>query len=161
MEFLRKIFGKKRKSPQTGAEFESEDLFSSLKVGDLERAKKILSINPEHIHARDDQDDTPLHWAVQEGDYLSTLYLIESGADVNAKSVMGKTPLHHAIERGYNTGQKEHTTEHNVEKVVQILIDAGADVNAKTPRGQSVLRTAMFCGYDDLVVLLKKSGASL
>ena len=82
MRFLRKIFGKKIKSTQIGTEFESEDLFSSLKVGDLERAKKILSINPKHIHARDEYGATPLHWAVQEGDYRSTLFLVESGADV-------------------------------------------------------------------------------
>jgi len=55
--------------------------------------------------------------------------LVSVGADVNAKSNFGKTPLHVAAENGYL-------------KAVEILISAGANVNAKDKNGKIPLDIA-------------------
>ena len=43
---------------------------------------------------------TPLHWAVERGNYKSCEILIQYGADVNYESKFGKCPLELASEQG-------------------------------------------------------------
>ena len=68
------------------------------------------------------------------------------GADVNATTTKGRTPLHIAAV----AGQKE---------VVELLIAKGADVNAKTIAGRTPLYVAAQKGHKDVIELLKKHGA--
>ena len=68
--------------------------------------------------------------------------LIAKGADVNAKDMFGKTPLHHAA--GY--GRKE---------IVELLIAKGADVNAKGKYGITPLDLA---DNKEIAALLRKHG---
>ncbi len=56
---------------------------------------------------------TPLHWAISKG--VAEL-LISEGADVNAITLEGSTPLHFAAWNGYK-------------EIAELLIDNGADVN--------------------------------
>jgi ankyrin repeat protein len=56
--------------------------------------------------------------AVRKGDLAAVKTLLDSGANVNAKSPYGATPLFFAADRG------------NIE-MVKLLIDRGADVNVK------------------------------
>ena len=57
--------------------------------------------------------------------------LLDAGADVNAKTSSGHTPLHSAA------GSSEDNW-----KVIRVLLDAGADVNAWTDRGITPLHSA-------------------
>jgi ankyrin repeat protein len=59
---------------------------------------------------------TALHWAAQNGHVSIVRQLIENGAEVNAKDVLGRTPLHLAV---HHPG------------VVRLLIQSGANVNAR------------------------------
>ena len=60
-----------------------------------------------------------MHYAAWRGKKEVAELLIANGADVNAKDVVGETPLHKAVIDG-----RKETTE--------LLIAKGADVNAKT-----------------------------
>ncbi len=49
-----------------------------------------------HIHnANDHWGTTPLHAAAHANQAVIAQLLIDAGADVNAKDMNGKTPLHH------------------------------------------------------------------
>jgi ankyrin repeat protein len=62
--------------------------------------------------------------------YDAVKAVIESGADVNAASQSGDTPLHAAAALGYTS-------------VVQLLADKGAQINAKNRQGQTPLKALL------------------
>src|SRR5437868_4191192 len=68
------------------------------------------------IHADDRNEE--LLAAVRKGDAAAVQVLLSKGADVNAKSPYGATPLFFAAERG------------NI-AIIRILLEHGADVNVK------------------------------
>lgn len=61
--------------------------------GNVERVKSLLARDPQLVHARDNDDGTPLLWAAWKGRQKVAELLIESGANVNAKDKMDQTPL--------------------------------------------------------------------
>ena len=72
-----------------------------------------------NVNARDGVDRTPLHFAAANGKDLELIeLLVENGADVNAQSIGGDTPLMKAI------------MFDNVE-AVEVLLDKGADPKIK------------------------------
>ena len=70
---------------------------------------------------------------------------LAAGADVNAKTKFGGSPLHRAA----NGGQNE---------IVELLIAKGADVNAKTKFGGSPLHDAAIGGHKEIVGLTNREG---
>lgn len=82
-------------------------------------------------------DATPLMWAVARGKSEAARFLIEAGADANARSKNGLTPLMAA-------SGAIPTIDSDLLACVQILIEAGADIEATDVQGC----TAMFyaCG---------------
>ncbi|SVA88841.1 uncharacterized protein METZ01_LOCUS141695, partial [marine metagenome] len=90
---------------------------------------------------------TPLHWTISKG--VAEL-LISEGADVNAITLEGSTPLHFAAWNGYK-------------EVAEILIDNGADLNvinnelAGTPF-ITALDWAIQQGNTETADLLRKHG---
>ena len=77
------------------------------------------------VHAKDEYGATPLSVAVANGDKEIVELLIANGADVNAKTNLGRAPLHEAA-----GGRKD---------VAELLIAEGADVNAKAEDGETPL----------------------
>lgn len=90
--------------------------------------------------------ETPLHYAVFHGNLEITEYLIEKGADVNARNRNSDTPLHLAAMNG------------NVD-IAKILLKHNADVNAKNNEGKTALDYATNNNHQELVELLLAHGA--
>jgi ankyrin repeat protein len=85
--------------------------------------------------------------AARKGDPALARTLIEKGADVNAKTRYGATPLSYACDRG------------NVE-LVRLLIEKGANVDVKdTFYGATPIIWAAQKGHADVVKLLLEKGA--
>lgn len=76
------------------------------------------------------KDGTVLHSAANGGGHAIVRWLLEHGADVNARGRLGRTPLHLAAER--NTSPR----------VAEILVEWGADLHATDDLGMNALAIA-------------------
>ena len=84
--------------------------------------------------------------AVRTGRLASVRAHLEGGADVNAASASGVTPLIEAASAGRT-------------EVARVLLDAGAAVDARDRLGRTALDVAETTGRADLVRLLRSRGA--
>jgi ankyrin repeat protein len=94
---------------------------------------------------------TPLHLAAAFGGSQATEFLLNEGADPNARSKnpLNNTPLHACVAVSHNA----HTAK--------LLLDKGSDVNAVQHGGFTALHSAAFSGDLAMVRLLMDSGAKL
>jgi ankyrin repeat protein len=90
--------------------------------------------------------DEELLDAAWDGDTARVKELLRKGANVNAKSAGGSTPLHYAAFWGYVD-------------VAKLLLDHGADVNARDDRGWTPLHFAAAEGRAGVARLLLERGA--
>lgn len=112
----------------------NEYLENAIRFNNLPRATKALSDGADVNHKCKDGKFL-MHIAALNGrGYLDEAqFLIDHGADINAKEYCGWTPLHWAASIGS-------------QEMVEFLLDHGADVDAQTDRG------------DTPVMLTKKEG---
>jgi hypothetical protein len=85
--------------------------------------------------------------SVLKGNVNAVQTLIQSGVNVNCRTMSGKTPLMAAAYRGYPD-------------IVQMLIAAGADVDMVDSAGNTAMSVGKRMGYSRVVTLLKIAGAS-
>jgi ankyrin repeat protein len=84
--------------------------------------------------------------AACEGSVIKVRYLLDAGADIEAKNKYGITALMYASSKGD-------------EKAVQLLLDAGADVNAKDNWEETAFQYALKWNYVYIAQILKDAGA--
>jgi ankyrin repeat protein len=110
-------------------------------------------------------EDMGLNTAAFHGYWRLCQFLIESGADVNARGDSGETPLHAAL--------SSHRMAQHL--VVRVLLDGGADPNLATnssaesaafmrdvrTRGETPLHRAAAFATDDTIQLLLDAGAKI
>ncbi len=83
-----------------------------------------------------------LFHAVLKGNVPVVQSLIDSGVNVNVRTVSGKTPLMASAFRGYTD-------------IAQLLISAGADIHSMDREGNTALTVAQNHGFSRIVALLK------
>ena len=84
-----------------------------------------------------------LKYAIVSKDYAEVQSLIERGADVNAKSEKGRTPLMMAAMFGHKD-------------IVKALIEAGAKVSEREEGGYTAYLWASEGGYTEIMRLLER-----
>ena len=119
-------------------------------TGDLERVRTLLAADPRTLAdtawtaAR-----TPLHAAIRGRHVEVVRYLVERGADVNARDRDGASALNYAAWWG-------------PAEVVALLVDGGADVRTDVDgRGRSPLHMAALRDQAGIAALLIARGASV
>jgi len=89
--------------------------------------------------------DISIHDAARTGNIEAVKQHLADGAEVNAKSSGGRTPLHWAAIEGHK-------------EIAELLIAKGADVNAKDDYGKTPLDWAISRKYPEIADLLRKHG---
>lgn len=98
------------------------------------------------VNSADDDGDTALMQAADEGKLEAVRTLIAAGANVNARNKDGETALMMAADEG-------HT------EIVKALIAAGADVQLHDEDNQSALMKAVDEKHEDTASVLRAAGA--
>jgi ankyrin repeat protein len=106
-------------------------------------------------------DDSEYHFE-SSPEVLSAL--LAAGADPNAASADGTTPLMMAAGLGYRSYQP-HTPRGRpsppVEAAVRVLVEGGAEVNARNEADFTPLHAATFRGLNEVIEYLVQNGADI
>ena len=108
---------------------------------------------------RTEKDRTPLIWAAAGRDCprmqeRMCRFLLDKGADVNARNVSARTPLQEAAMSGRYPNTNPHAN-------MDMLINCGAQVNAYDMEGWTALTECAFYGRKELAELLLANGAQV
>ncbi|WP_339045825.1 ankyrin repeat domain-containing protein [Candidatus Mesenet endosymbiont of Agriotes lineatus] len=120
--------------------------------------------------------DTLLHLALEKGHTGVVALLLKHGADINAKCVLGRSPLDHAIckkykeivrlllERGANANLTDSVFSaayNGCSKIMELLLRHGADVGAIGNFGDTPLHIAAEFGHTEIVKFLLDRGVNI
>ena len=150
-----------------------------------EKVARLLKEDEMDVNVRDKSGRTPLHWAAQSGHTETARYLIESGADVNARDepFVSRSPASKLIDKwvrrvervpGLRALMKNITNarytgdtplhcaarEGRIE-VVELLLKYGAEVDAADDHGMTSLHWAAFRGQHAVIERLVQARAEL
>lgn len=136
-------YAKSQGHPQTGQIILDyiqllKDEQQAINTGDIGALQRLLS--------QDGREYTVLHIMVEIGSTQRVADEISAGANVNARTLNGITPLHKCV------------VSRKIE-ICQLLLNAGADVNARDIYNNTPLYYAISFGNKDMVKLFLDSGA--
>jgi len=100
--------------------------------------------------------------AAKDADVTVMRLLLGAGADVNARTKVGKTPLMFAASRlGGFRGTPNRGTEQDALSAIALCLELGAMIDATDQNGQTALHLSVAQAEDSIVRLLADKGANL
>ena len=155
-------------------------LIAAVRSAPRPAVEKLLKASPELLHVKDPANSTLLHHAAGFGTLETMQWLLDSGAEVNAKNRRGSTPLHWSIPdeakvrlllargAGLNAKQGDNRTPlylaallGNGHSILRLLLENGADPNIKTSNGRTPLMAAASRGDEKALRLLIEAKATV
>ena len=137
--------------PETNSNKKLETgLFGACQSGDLQEVENCLEAM---IHPNTDNMWDPLHHAAGAGYPEIVNILLEARAEINAKDIHGKTPLHSAA-AGWRTAEGVYP------EIVKILVEARAYLDVKDMHGETALTYAANHGRAAVVAVLLEAGCN-
>ncbi len=156
------------------------DLITAVRNQDQRVVQRSVKSGRELVKESDNAGNTPLHHAAGFGTIATIKFLIDNGADVNAKNRLGSTPLHWAVsdlekvklllDRGAAIDAKSDdgktplylaASQRNSDAVLRLLLEKGADVNLATLNGRTPLMAAAGGGQVPAIKLLVEKKANV
>ena len=122
------------------------ELFEAAQKGDLETVKSLMTKYPDMKDVKRNGGWTLLHLSLDSRELVE--YLIENGADIEARSDGQWTPLHNQAYAGHLDG-------------VELLLEHGADIEAKTSVGHTPLLSSIRWDRIEVTKLLIEKGANV
>lgn len=160
----------------------NEDLFFAAMKGRLDAAQAAVAAGADVNYAQANYGGVTALWpAVNAGRVEMVRWLIAHGADVNARTASGDTPLHRAaandqvaivpilVEAGsqidavddYGYTPLMHAAERDFADTVRALLAAGANPHNRNPDGQTALSIADEAGATNAAEVLRAATAGL
>lgn len=124
------------------------------KEGNLPEVERLASANPASVNVQEDRyGTTPLHQAAASGQYDIAKYLLDHGAQPNARDFEQATPLY------YVGGHPRK----NSPQLAELLLQRGADVDAETKDRMTPLHVAALHddAQDEIAMVLLQHGAKM
>lgn len=126
---------------------QADVVHDAARAGDVARLDSLIAADPELANARDGEQHTPLHSAAAAGQIEAVMFLLEHGADPDARNTADQSPILYAA---YS----------NHADVAKALIDRGAPLDYRDARGMSPLLFAARQGGLGVARLLVEKGAA-
>jgi ankyrin repeat protein len=120
---------------------------ANTKENNLPEVSRLLSVGA-YVNAKNDNGDTPLHWACYWGSVQVVIELMQHGADIEATNNGGFTPLHSACYNGHVAVGNE-------------LLSRGANIEARGNQGYTSLHLASLADHLPVVKALMSGGADI
>ena len=133
-------------APQVGAA--DTRLIDAVKAGDEPAVRALLARKAVDVNEPAADGTTALHWAARADHRPTMRMLLTAGANPNAATALGVSPLLLAVTNG-----SSHATG--------LLLEGGASVRAALPGGQTLLMHAARAGHAEVVRLLLGQGATV
>lgn len=125
----------------------AQEIFDAVQNANLDKVKELISGNPGLVNSKNENDFTPLHFAVTIDNVEIVKYLLKNGASIDEKSKNGgHTPL---MRLAYASG--------NVQ-IAKLLVEHRSDINIMDDQNISVFRRAVSLGKKDFVEFLMEKG---
>lgn len=124
------------------------ELFEACKSHSITRIKSLLCQYTFDLNWTDNTGRTLLHVTAEHNAAEVARYLITRGANINALTYEGDTPLLLACKRGCRSS-------------IEILLERGADMTIMNKTGLSPLFAAFECGHLKVVEMLLEQGKNL
>lgn len=154
---------------------------TSTEAEEVKRIQALIKDSPDLINAKGAESRTPLHLAAEKGQMVVAQFLLDNGAEVEAKDRFGFTPLHLATRSGHKgmvellLGHKADVeaadkdgnrplhmaAERGYRSVLEILLAHKGDINGKNRYGWTPLHVAAANGYKSIAEALLGSGAEV
>jgi ankyrin repeat protein/poly(3-hydroxybutyrate) depolymerase len=121
------------------------DLSLAIRQGNLAAVRAIVEKNPGLVKSADDSGFTPLHIAATAGHVDIIEHLLDRGADLEARTAGGQTPLFQTVPLAS-------------EQAFGRLLEKGANLNARDDLGRTILQFALTWRRPSMVDVILKHG---
>jgi ankyrin repeat protein len=160
-----------------------QEIVDAATIGDEMRLREMLDDDPGLANVYSPDGWTPLHLAAHFDHVNAARWLLDAGADVQARSRndLANQPLHAAaagqasvemltllLDAGAEVNAREHggftplqqCAENDNLAAIKLLLERAADPQARADDGRTALAFALEGGHEDVVALLREQGAT-